>query len=64
MVCHHRLLDEQGLPAYLEAANPRSYDFYRRHGWEKQAAPFTVASGGPVMHPMWREPNPPGGGLR
>jgi GNAT superfamily N-acetyltransferase len=58
MAHHHRLLDEQSLPAYLEAANPRSADFYRRHGWRRHADPFRAASGGPAMHPMWREPNP------
>jgi GNAT superfamily N-acetyltransferase len=61
MTHHHRLLDEQGLPAYLEAANPRSYSFYRRHGWAQHADPFTVGTGGPAMHPMWREPEPLGG---
>jgi GNAT superfamily N-acetyltransferase len=58
MAHHHRLLDEQILPAYLEAANVRSAEFYRRHGWRERADAFMVAPGGPAMHPMWREPLP------
>jgi GNAT superfamily N-acetyltransferase len=59
---HHRTLDEHGLPAYLEAASWHSYDFYRGHGWRDYADPFLVARDGPAMYPMWREPQPAGGG--
>jgi GNAT superfamily N-acetyltransferase len=56
MAHHHRVLDDQNLPGYLEAVNPRGRDFYRARGWRVHADPFPVAPGGPAMHPLWREP--------
>lgn len=49
--------DLDGLPAALESSNPRNLDFYRRHGFEVvwRAEP----AGGPVLHGMWRPPQPP-----
>lgn len=61
---HHRSLDNRLVPAYLEAADWHSYDFYRLHGWRDHADPFLIAPDGPAMHPMWREPRPDDGGSR
>ena len=52
---YHALLDEQRMPAYLEASSPRSRDLYLRHGYQLYAAPFTVPNGAPLW-PMWRQP--------
>jgi GNAT superfamily N-acetyltransferase len=57
---HHRVLDQHGLSAYLEAASWHSYDFYRLQGWREQAEPFLVAADGPAMYPMARDPRPGG----
>ncbi len=54
---HHTLLDDAGIPAYLEAAGPRSRDLYLRHGYALcPRAPFHLPEGGPPMWPMWRPP--------
>jgi GNAT superfamily N-acetyltransferase len=50
---HHTYLDENALPAYLEASHPRSRDLYLRHGYELRGEPFEVPSGAPFW-PMWR----------
>jgi ribosomal protein S18 acetylase RimI-like enzyme len=54
---HHTLLDEQGLPAYLEATGARTQDLYRRHGYH-QYAEFALGAQAPVLYPMWRPPAP------
>lgn len=61
---HHRLLDhDTRLPAYLEAAEPRSRALYLRHGYADRAdGPFRFPDAGPPMWPMWREPRPPTAG--
>ena len=61
---HHQLLDhEMRVPAYLEAAEPRSRQLYLRHGYADRAdGPFLFPDGGPPMWPMWREPQPPAAG--
>jgi GNAT superfamily N-acetyltransferase len=46
-------LDEQGMPAYLEASSVVSPPLYQRYGFEHIGAPFGP---GPKMYPMWREP--------
>jgi GNAT superfamily N-acetyltransferase len=56
---HHRVLDQLGMPGYLQAASPATVDFYRAQGWRAHADPFRVAGNGPLMHPMWRQPGPP-----
>jgi GNAT superfamily N-acetyltransferase len=58
---HHQLLDQDlRVPAYLEAAEPRSRELYLRHGYADRAdGPFRFPDGGPPMWPMWREPQPP-----
>jgi GNAT superfamily N-acetyltransferase len=50
---HHALLDEEGIPAYLEAANQRTRVMYLRHGYTDHGAPIQLP-GGPFMFPMWR----------
>jgi len=52
---HHALLDEQGVPAYLEAANQHTRAMYLRHGYADHGAPIQLP-GGPLMFPMWRPP--------
>jgi ribosomal protein S18 acetylase RimI-like enzyme len=51
---HHRHLDAQHLPAYLEAACPRSAALYNRHGY-RQRGTLTLPDG-PGIYPMWRNP--------
>jgi len=53
----HQILDQLGLPAYLEAASARARDLYLTHGYAlRPGAPFHLPGGGPPMWPMWREP--------
>jgi ribosomal protein S18 acetylase RimI-like enzyme len=51
---HHRRLDADATPAYLEASGPQSRALYLRHGYADHAAPY-----GPgnvtALYPMWRE---------
>ncbi|MET0494314.1 MAG: GNAT family N-acetyltransferase [Actinoplanes sp.] len=64
---HHEQLDEKSIPAYLEATGARNQGLYSRHGYRPHRKPYEIASQGPVLHPMWREPNamfPPGVGPR
>jgi GNAT superfamily N-acetyltransferase len=57
MLSHvHATLDKERKPAYLEAASPRSTQFYRRHGYKARGEPFPIGPGGPLMYPMWRDP--------
>ncbi|HLZ69581.1 MAG TPA: GNAT family N-acetyltransferase [Dehalococcoidia bacterium] len=46
--------DAEGMPAYLETANPRNLPLYERHGFRVQRE-FTVPRGGPLNWLMWRE---------
>ena len=46
--------DEHGLPAYLEASNPRSRALYERFGFE--ALETFAPEGCPPLWGMWREP--------
>jgi GNAT superfamily N-acetyltransferase len=50
--------DREGIPAYLEASNPRSRDLYLRLGFEFLGRTVDLPDG-PQMWPMWREPVPP-----
>jgi GNAT superfamily N-acetyltransferase len=53
---HHARIDRAGLPAYLEANDPRNRDLYRRHGY---ACGTTIElPDGPPVWPMWRAPMP------
>nr|BFE55719.1 GNAT family N-acetyltransferase [Dactylosporangium thailandense] len=51
---HHARLDRAGLPAYLEANDPRNRELYLRHGYESR--PPVLLPDGPPVWPMWREP--------
>jgi GNAT superfamily N-acetyltransferase len=53
---HLRHLDEMGIPAYLEAADPDSRRLYLRHGFADRGPRLLLPRGGPDMFPMWREP--------
>ncbi len=53
---HHARIDRAGLPAYLEANDPRNRDLYRRHGYACGTA-IELPEGPPVW-PMWRAPMP------
>jgi len=46
------VVDEAGLPAYLESSNPRNLTLYQRHGFE--ATGLIKVPGGPPLTPMWR----------
>jgi len=52
---HHEVLDEAGLPAYLEASNERARELYVREGYRADD-PFHLPDGGPPVWPMWRKP--------
>jgi GNAT superfamily N-acetyltransferase len=53
----HESLDDEGMPAYLEASGPRTRDLYLAHGYVlRPDAPFYLPEGGPPMWPMMREP--------
>ena len=47
--------DAEGLPCYLESANPRNLPFYQRHGFEV-AVEDDIPNGGPHFWTMKREP--------
>lgn len=51
---HHRMLDQQEVPAYLEASNERNRDLYSRLGYVVTSV--IELPDGPHMWPMWREP--------
>ncbi|MGP4098138.1 GNAT family N-acetyltransferase [Nonomuraea sp. KM90] len=51
---HHARLG--GLPAYLEASDPRNRDLYARHGYEARE-PFALPDGA-LFWPMWRPGSP------
>ncbi|OLB77385.1 MAG: GNAT family N-acetyltransferase [Actinobacteria bacterium 13_2_20CM_2_71_6] len=53
---HHARLDAAGIPAYLEANDPRNRNLYLRHGY-LSSAPIQLPDGPPVW-PMWRAPMP------
>ena len=46
------IVDEAGLPAYLESSNPRNISLYERHGFEVMGEIRTENS--PLMTPMLR----------
>jgi ribosomal protein S18 acetylase RimI-like enzyme len=58
LLAHHQFLDDQlRLPAYLEAAEPRSRDLYSQYGYVDLGPPNYLPDGGPPMYPMWRPPS-------
>ena len=52
---HHAALDQEVVPAYLEAADLRNRDLYLRHGYVDHGPPIQLPDG-PRMYPMWRQP--------
>lgn len=48
-------LDESGMPAYLESSSEENVRFYEGHGFAVLST-TRVASDGPTLWPMWREP--------
>jgi GNAT superfamily N-acetyltransferase len=51
---HHARLDRAGIPAYLEANDPRNRDLYLRHGYVCRSE--IRLPDGPPLWPMWRAP--------
>ncbi|GAA4914921.1 GNAT superfamily N-acetyltransferase [Nonomuraea thailandensis] len=49
---HYQHARLAGLPAYLEASDPRNRDLYARHGYQARA-PFALPDGA-LFWPMWR----------
>ncbi len=54
-----RIIDAEGMPAYLESSNPANVPLYERYGFRVLSS-FDVPGGGPTVPTMWRPP----GGLR
>jgi GNAT superfamily N-acetyltransferase len=54
-----RIIDGEGMPAYLESSNPANVPLYERYGF-RQIGAFDLPYGGPTVPTMWR----PAGGLR
>jgi ribosomal protein S18 acetylase RimI-like enzyme len=52
-----RLVDEAGLPAYLESSNPANVALYERYGFKVRSS-FDLPGGGPNVPTMWREARP------
>jgi len=52
----HNRLDTERIPAYLEAACPRSRALYARHGYRPHGPSHLQLPDGPAMYPMWRNP--------
>jgi len=52
----HAVLEDQGMPAYLEASGERTRRIYLAHGYADRGSPIELA-GDVRMYPMWREPH-------
>lgn len=52
----HAVLDDQRVPAYLEASGEHTRGIYLDHGYSDLASPIEVADS-VRMYPMWREPH-------
>jgi len=59
LIGHHAYLHVAGIPAYLEANDPRSRQLYLRHGYTDVGVPIMLPTGIPIW-PMWRPPAPAG----
>jgi GNAT superfamily N-acetyltransferase len=55
---YHQILDNAGMPAYLEAADLRTRQIYLRHGYTDHGPPIQLPDDGPQMYPMMREGHP------
>jgi GNAT superfamily N-acetyltransferase len=53
----HHDLDHDGVPAYLEATSPRARDLYQWHGYTARPGAAFRLPEGPLIWPMWREPD-------
>ncbi|WP_147916738.1 GNAT family N-acetyltransferase [Ruania zhangjianzhongii] len=62
VAAHHEVLDREGTPAYLEAANLRVARMYGK--WGYRIISRIDLPGGPSMWPMWRDPSAAGEGRR
>jgi GNAT superfamily N-acetyltransferase len=51
---HHARIDRAGIPAYLEANDPRNRDLYLRHGYRVRSV--IDLPDGPPLWTMWRQP--------
>jgi GNAT superfamily N-acetyltransferase len=52
----HAALEDQGIPAYLEASDERTRRIYLAHGYnDRDGGPIELAHG-VRMYPMWRQP--------
>lgn len=51
----HGVLDQAGIPAYLEASDAGTRSLYLRHGYMDRGQPIDLPEG-PAMYPMWRAP--------
>jgi len=52
-----RVVDEAGLPAYLEASNAANVPLYQRYGFAVHGS-FRMPEGGPEVVTMWRDARP------
>lgn len=52
---HHAALDDQGIPAYLEASDERTRRLYLAHGYADRGTPIELTDS-VRMYPMWRDP--------
>ena len=59
LIGHHAYLHVAGIPAYLEASDPRNRELYLRHGYTDVGVPIVLPGGIPIW-PMWRPPAPAG----
>lgn len=57
LTAHHRTLDSEAIPAYLEASDATNRAWYARHGYADHGTPIRLP-GGPAMFPMVRAPQP------
>lgn len=53
---HHLGLDEHRLPAYLEATGLDNHGLFVQHGYQNLIEPQELPGNGPLLYPMWREP--------
>jgi GNAT superfamily N-acetyltransferase len=59
LIGHHAYLHVAGMPAYVEAGDPRNRNLYLRHGYTDLRMPIVLPTGIPIW-PMWRAPIPAG----
>lgn len=52
---HQAFLDEERIPAYLEASTQSAARLYERHGYTRRGPTFSVQKGAEFI-PMWRGP--------